>query len=189
MTANASRREELLAHFQGLALGLLWFQQHDTAVNATERQQNLRYGLCQDEFVNNKHFPTQLYIREARRLNVKTMFTERDMVATEPGGRPPLRPDSVAVGTFPIDSFPCSAKRPSTNPNTKLPSLEGYIGMNSAIISPNTLPLSMLLPPTVPNLVVAVAVGASHVAFSSVRLEPTWMLRAIPSSNLVHANF
>lgn len=54
-------------------------------------------------------------------------------------------------------------------------SLEGYIGMQESINAPNTLPVSMMLPVDVSNLLVPVAVRASHVAFSSVRLEPTWM--------------
>jgi len=44
-----------------------------------------RYGLCGDEFQDNGHFPTQLYIREARRLVVPAMFTEADMVPSVPG--------------------------------------------------------------------------------------------------------
>ena len=111
VTANASRRATIVEHFRGLALGLLFFQQNDPAVSPAERAQNLRYGLCRDEFQDNGNFPNQLYIREARRLRVPDPFTELDMVPSKPGGRPPLRPDSVAIGSFPIDSFPCSEVR------------------------------------------------------------------------------
>ena len=103
------------------------------------------------------------------------VFTERDMVPVHPGGRPPMRVDSVAVGTFPIDSFPCSEEMPAINQRGKGASLEGYIGMQASMNAPNTLPASMMLPSDVTNLLVPVAVRASHVAFSSVRLEPTWM--------------
>ena len=48
--------------------------------------------------------------------------------------------------------------------------------MQSAMVAPNTLPISAMLPQNIANLLVPVAVGASHVAFSAVRLEPTWML-------------
>lgn len=165
VTANVTRRTQILEHFQNLALGLLFFQQNDAAVSLAERTENKLYGLCLDEFVDNHHFPTTLYVREARRLRVANMFTEADMVPVRPGGRPPLRADSVAVGTFPIDSFPCSDERPA--PGTS-DNLEGYIGMQSTLVAPNTLPCQMMLPDTIPNLIVPVAVGATHVAFSSV---------------------
>lgn len=181
VTANATRRAELRLHLQNMALGLLWFQQHDDAVSADERASNQKYGLCADEFKDNGHFPTALYVREARRLKTANMFIELDMVASRPGGRPRMRPDSVAVGTFPIDAFPASDVRPAEGGD----SLEGYIGMQTSLNAPNTLPVEMMLPPNVTNLVVSVAVGASHVAFSSVRLEPTWMLLGSAAGTLV----
>ena len=183
VTANASRRAAIIGRFRGMALGLLYFQQNDPAVAPAERAANRQYGLCADEFGDTGHFPHQLYIREARRLRVPDMFTERDMVPSRPGGRPPLRPDSVAVGTFPIDSFPCSEEKPVAMDGT---SLEGYIGMQSAMVAANTIPVSAMLSPNVTNLVVPVAVGASHVAFSAVRLEPTWMLLGSAAGVLTH---
>jgi len=50
------------------------------------------------------------------------------------------------------------------------------IVMQAGMVAMNTLPVSVMLPPSVGNLIVPVAVGASHVAFSAIRLEPTWML-------------
>jgi hypothetical protein len=60
-----------------------------------------------------------------------------------------------------------------------------YIDMQSILTSYYTLPADMMLPPSVPNLVVPVAVGASHVAFSSVRLEPTWLLLGGAAGTLI----
>ena len=58
--------------------------------------------------------------------------------------------------------------------------MEGYIGMESEAVAPSTLPATIMLPyqggDGVQNLVVPTAVSASHVAFSAVRLEPTWMM-------------
>ena len=171
--ANHTERASLIAELRQLALGLLFFQQHDPGVPRVDRAEAQRYGLCADEFIDNAHFPTELYVREARRLVPRRWFTERDMVPLHPSGRPPLRSDAVAVGSFAIDAFPCSAQRPAAVSGA---TLEGYIDMQTALTAPHTLPGSIMLPPAVPNLLAPVAVGASHVAFSSVRLEPTWML-------------
>jgi hypothetical protein len=212
---NYTLAAALVSEFEHVALGLLHFQQNDPEVSQPNRTQAQQYGLCADEFGDNGNFPYQLYIREARRMKLApplpsvqmdesesntegrhvhtstaptppTMFTERDMVPTHPEGRPPLRPDSVAVGTFPIDSFPCSEEKPAVAQRGPGASLEGYIGMQSAMVAPNTLPASMMLPPNLTNLAVPVAVGASHVAFSSVRLEPTWMCLGDAVGKLVH---
>ena len=176
INANETERQALVSELQGMALGLLYFQQHDEAVPPSERTSNKRFGLCKDEFQENGHFPTQLYIREARRLISLRQFSEHDMVPISPSGRPPLRPDSIAVGSFPIDSFPCSNSRPSTAQQKSSTALEGYISMESGLIAPSTLPVGFTLNTKVKNLIVSTAVGCTHVAFSSVRLEPTWML-------------
>ena len=58
--------------------------------------------------------------------------------------------------------------------------MEGYIGMEREAVAPSTLPATIMLPHQgdgrAQNLVVPTAVSASHVAFSAVRLEPTWMM-------------
>ena len=173
ISANRTERASLVAELRQLALGLLFFQQNDPDVPPTDRAEAQRYGLCADEFIDNGHFPTELYVREARRLVPRRWFTELDMVPLHPSGRPPLRADAVAVGSFAVDAFPCSAQRPAAVSGA---TLEGYIDMQTALTAPHTLPASIMLPPAVPNLLAPVAVGASHVGFSSVRLEPTWML-------------
>lgn len=43
-----------------------------------------QYNLLRDEFVDNGHFPVQLYVREARRLVDEYTLTEHD-VTGEPG--------------------------------------------------------------------------------------------------------
>ena len=52
--------------------------------------------------------------------------------------------------------------------------------MESEAVAPSTLPATVMLPDrrdgTPKNLIVPTALSASHVAFSAVRLEPTWMM-------------
>lgn len=74
--------------------------------------QHRQYGLCGDEFLHNNNFPPQLYVREARRLIGLSRLTERSLVPVVPNGRPPLAHDAVAVGSFAIDSFPCTERLP-----------------------------------------------------------------------------
>eukprot|EP01043_Picozoa_sp_COSAG02_P014160 COSAG02_NODE_578_length_20075_cov_93.607930_17_plen_91_part_00 len=76
------------------------------------RSEYRKFGLCDDEFLHNNNFPTQLYVREARRLVGSYRLTEHDLVPVVPTGRPPLVHDTVAVGSFAIDSFPCTERLP-----------------------------------------------------------------------------
>jgi hypothetical protein len=196
INATHDRRRNILRELRDLTLGLLWFVQRDTAVPPQERLENQQYGLCKDEFTSSEeaHFPWQLYIREARRLVGRQLLTEADLIPVVPEGRPPLLPDAVAVGSFPIDSFPCTERMPAFNERSASTALEGYVGMYKNLVAPMTLPAGMMIPnasatgATSPpsNLIVPTAVSATHVAFSAVRLEPTWMSIGSAAGQLAH---
>jgi hypothetical protein len=190
VNATHTRRAQLLLELREITLGLLWFQQHDSAVPAAARAEHMKHGLCADEFADEGYFPRQLYIREARRLDGRSRLTEHDLVPTVPDGRPPLLRDALAVGSFAIDSFPCTTAMPAVEQRSNATALEGYIGMESQLIAPSTLPAAIMLPyPGVAaprNLIVPTAVSASHVAFSAVRLEPTWMMLGSAAGTIAH---
>ena len=101
--------------------------------------------------------------------------TEEDLVPVTPSGRPPLAATSIAVGSFGIDAFPASNNRPAPDQITANTALEGYVDMDSDLVAPFTIPVEAMLTARVSNLVVPVGLSASHVAFSAIRLEPTWM--------------
>ena len=80
------------------------------------------------------------------------------------------QPDSIAVGEFPIDSFPCRKRQPGDSVV-----LEGYLGMLDSIARPYEIPYRIMLPQRIDGLIVPVAASTTHVAYSSIRMEPTWM--------------
>lgn len=162
-------RQRIRERHRNLTLGLLWFLQNDREIPAGHRELANQYHLPLDEFTDNGHFPFQLYVREARRLLGEYTLTELDITCTEVKGRPREHADSIAVGEFPIDSFPCYKRRPG---DTVV--LEGYIGMLEAE-APYQIPYRIMLPRKTDGLIVPVAASTTHVAYSSIRLEPTWM--------------
>lgn len=161
-------REKIYQRHRALALGLLYFIQNDPDVPARHREMARQYHLPLDEFTDNGHFPWQLYVREARRLKGKYTLTENDLAVRSGTGRTPVFVDSVITGEFPIDSFPTS-KKPSADKKV----LEGYIGILP--IPPYQVPFRILIPEKIRGLIVPTAASTSHVAYSTLRMEPLWM--------------
>ncbi|QDU28297.1 soluble pyridine nucleotide transhydrogenase [Anatilimnocola aggregata] len=163
-------RQRICTRHRNLTLGLLWFLQHDEQVPAAHRELARQYHLPKDEFTDNGHFPFQLYVREARRLVGEYTLTEHDITGDGRDRRPRQQPDTVAVGEFPIDSFPCRKRQPGDDLV-----LEGYLGMLDYITRPYEIPYRIMIPKKIDGLIVPVAASTTHVAYSSIRMEPTWM--------------
>lgn len=172
-------RQRICDRHRSLVLGLLWFLQHDPQVPEPHRALARELHPAADEFTDNDHFPWQFYVREARRLVGVATLTEHDI--TGHGGQPSRQPDSVAVGEFPIDSFPCRKRQP-----TDTVALEGYLGMLEDLTRPYEIPYRIMIPARIDGLIVPVAASTTHVAFSSIRMEPTWMALGQAAGTAAH---
>jgi hypothetical protein len=147
-------------------LGLLWFLQNDAAIPEAIRAKASQWGWARDEYADNGYFPPALYIREARRVIGEYIFTERDTQPAPDSVRAPLHGAAVAIGDYSLNSHGHQA------PGPLYPDLvEGDYGYPTA---PFQIPYGVIVPKGVDNLLVPVAVSASHVGFSALRLEPTW---------------
>ena len=169
--ATWEERDAITAKIRNVTLGLLYFLQNDSAVPEEHRKLARTFHLAKDEFTDNQNFPWQLYVREARRIVGEYTFSESDVLPDEQLNRPPVHNDSVAAGEFPIDSFPVRRREPGDRK-----SLEGYILILDNITRPYQVPYRIMLPQDVDGLIVPVAVSATHVAFSTIRMEPLWMV-------------
>lgn len=170
--ATPAEREKIWQAHKDYTLELLWFLQTDPAVPEKIRDKVASYGFARDEFASTGHWPPVLYIREARRMIGETVLTQADILQSI------TKPDAIGIGSFPIDSHDC--QRVATddggwvNEGTILP-----VHMAGAKYGqPHQLPYRALLPKRAEcdNLLVPVCLSASHVALSSIRVEPTWMV-------------
>ena len=129
------------------------------------------WGLCADEFVDTGGWPHQLYVRDARRMLGEYVLTERDLVQPRP------QSDVVALGSYNIDIREIERTWRMLPEYSPTPAVfnEGYL---SVPVPPYPIPYRALTPKreNAPNLLVPVCLSASHVAFASVRMEPTFML-------------
>jgi len=129
------------------------------------------WGLCADEFTDTGGWPHQLYVREGRRMLGDYVLTEHDLVESR------THADVVARGSYNIDIREVRRTWRLLPEFTPTPAVfnEGYL---SVPVQPYPIPYRSLTPTRddATDLLVPVALSASHVAYSSVRMEPTWMM-------------
>jgi hypothetical protein len=159
-TASQARRTEIERRLAAFVLGYLhWLR--------TERGMP-ELGLPVDDYTDNDGFPSVLYVREGRRLLGQKVFTQGN-VTTAPGtDRPVLERRSVAIGEYGMDSH-CVGPQGAVSGSD---SCEGgyWVG-----VVPYQVPYDVMVPKQITNLLVPCAVSASHVAYSTLRMELTRM--------------
>lgn len=147
-------------------IGLIYFLQNDPAVPPAIRQKANEWGLAKDEFAWNNHLPPALYVREGRRTLGDYVFTEHDTMPASRSVRAAVRSDAVAMGDYSLNSHGHQPAGPL------YPTL--FEGDFSFSTTPFMIPYGVIVPRGISNLLVPVAVSASHVGYSALRLEPTW---------------
>jgi FAD dependent oxidoreductase len=154
-------REAVLEHHRRSTLGFLFF--------LAERGLLDGWGFPPDEFDGG--LPHQLYVRDARRMVGEHVLTEHDLVGARPHA------DVVALGSYNIDIREIERTWRYLPEYERTPAVfnEGYL---SVAVPPYPIPYRSLVPrrEDAENLLVPLCLSASHVAFGSVRTEPTLML-------------
>lgn len=158
-------RERIWQEHVAYTKGLLYFLTHDEQVPEELRKQVQQFGWAKDEFIDNDNFPTQLYVREARRLNGEYVMTEKNCQGTE------VVEDGVGMGAYGMDSHNC--QRIVTNGMVKN---EGDVQVHG--FSPYPIAYRSITPKRTEctNLLVPVCVSSTHIAFGSIRMEPVFMV-------------
>jgi FAD-dependent oxidoreductase family protein len=149
----------------------LHFLAHDDEVPAHIREELRRWGPCRDEFADTDGWPHQLYVRDGRRMLGAHVLTEHDLLGTRP------QADAVARGSYNIDLREIERTWRGLPEYVREDAVfnEGYL---SVAVPPYPIPYRSLTPrrEDATNLLVPVCLSASHVAFGSVRMEPTLMM-------------
>jgi hypothetical protein len=161
--ATRQQRQQMYQQYKNHALGFLYYVQHECGKR--------HLGLPRDEFTDNDNVPYRVFVREARRIEGVVTMTEADINPFILGRSlaPPLRRTSVAVGHYPIDAKPVRNKTDIAMPDKG----DGDFFLVN-VASPFQVPFEAILPRNVDGILVPVALSATHVAFSAVRMDPTW---------------
>ena len=146
--------------------GFMYFLATDARVPAALSAEMKTWGLCRDEFVDTDHWPHQLYVREARRMVGEYVMSQKD-IQTEL-----TKPDAIGMGSYNSDSHNVQ-RRPAADGQ----SVENE-GDMQVRVTPYQIPYRLLLPKRAEatNLLVPVCFSATHVAYSTLRMEPQYMI-------------
>ncbi|MDW7691173.1 FAD-dependent oxidoreductase [Flammeovirgaceae bacterium SG7u.111] len=164
--ASYEKRKEILEEHINYHKGLLYFWTHDESVPERLRENIKKWGLAKDEFVDNGHWPYQIYVREARRMVGEFVMTDNEILGKKPVEK------SIGMGSYAMDSH--NTQRYIT--------AEGYV-QNEGDLGvepgqPYQIHLGTILPKKeeCKNLIVLTAISSSHIAFGSIRMEPVFMV-------------
>jgi hypothetical protein len=163
---NYAVRDSITQLHKDFSLAKVWFLQHDPRVPVHIRKIMEEYGLPQDEFVKTDHFPSQLYVREARRMISDYVMTEHNVIGTK------IAPEPIALGTYPMDSHVVSHFVDDKNKVW----MEGAFFTPSGGIYPISYQSIRPKKEECANLLVPVCLSATHVAYGSIRMEPVYMV-------------
>ena len=159
-------RDRIVREHEIFTRGYLWTLQNSPRVPEALREYYRQWGWPKDEFLENDHFPTQLYIREARRMVADVVMTEHHVTARETAR------DSVGMGAYGMDSH--NVQRYIT--------AEGFVRNEGNVqvggFAPYPISYRAIMPRAgdAANLFVPVCLSASHIAYGSIRMEPVFMI-------------
>ena len=163
--ASYAKRDQIRQAHKEYQAGFFYFLANDPQVPEPLRKETNEWGLCKDEFTDTDNWPFQLYVREARRMVGEYVAVQKDL-QTEL-----TKPDPIGMGSYNSDSHNVH----------RVVDAQGFArneGDMQVAVKPYQIPFRVILPKRgeATNLLVPVAFSASHVAYSSMRMEPQYMI-------------
>jgi hypothetical protein len=164
-TANYAERAAIEQAHRNYIQGLLHYLGTSSRVPADIRTEMQKWGLAADEFQDTGGWPHQFYVREARRMVGDYVMLQQNVQGKR------LAPDSVGLASYRVDSH-------SLNRFVR----DGVLMTDGDLHDPYPKPYPISYRSIVPrkgechNLFVPFALSASHVAFTSIRMEPVFMI-------------
>lgn len=163
--AAYAQRDSIWRAHEDYEKGLLYFVGHDPRVPEKLREEMLSWGYCSTEFLDTDGWPHQLYVREARRLVGEYVMSEKNVRGAERVA------DGIGMAAYGMDSH--NNERVVVNGMVKN---EGDVQVGG--FPPYPISYRSITPKRaeVTNLLVPVALSATHIAYGSIRMEPVFMV-------------
>jgi hypothetical protein len=175
---SGSQREAIAAAYKSYIQGLLYFWQTDPRFGPLNAKV-ASFGLCKDEFVDNGSWPYRLYARETRRMVGEYVMSANDVLQN---GRRPKITASIGMGGYSMDSHTRQITVASRSfggaPAHDVVVSEGFEIVRIPDYTPYPVSYYSLVPQRaqVTNLLNPVTLSATSLAYSSLRMEPAFMI-------------
>jgi FAD dependent oxidoreductase len=151
--------------------GMTHFLRTDDCVPDKFKQLATELGFQRVIFDDTNGWPHQLYVREARRMKSDYVLTQKDLEGTTDPA------DSIGLASYGVDDWPYA----TYVHESKVALYGGEFSMlylddqHEGIYK---IPYRAITPKQreCTNLLVPVCVSASHIAMTSIRMEPVWMI-------------
>ncbi|MBM3762671.1 MAG: FAD-dependent oxidoreductase [Acidobacteria bacterium] len=145
--------------------GFYYFLANDPRVPQSLQNEVRSYGLAMDEYLATNHWPNQLYVREARRMVSDFVASQKDLQTDR------TKTDVIGMGSYNSDSH--NVQRFIND--------RGFVENEGDVqvpVQPYQIPYRVLVPKKseATNLLVPVCFSSSHIAYSSMRMEPQYMI-------------
>ncbi len=161
-------REKIAKEHENYHRGLLHFLATDPRVPEKVREDMQRFGLPRDEFTDNGGWPHQIYVREARRMVSDLVLTEHHTFGRQ------VAPKSVGLGCYGTDTHEI---RRIVKDGVVIREGKTAGGRDGCAAVPDRLRRHRAEGgASARTLFVTFALSASHTAFSSIRMEPVFMV-------------
>lgn len=163
--ASYAERERIWKEHILYTQSFFYFLATDPSVPKSLQDDTNKWGRAKDEFTDSNGWPRQLYIREGRRMLGEYVMRQADLQTNR------TKTDSIAMGSYNSDSH-----------NVQRVALKDGSAFNEGDVQvpvrPYEISYRIIVPKReqVTNLFVPVCLSASHVAYSSLRMEPQYMM-------------
>ncbi|PAY17998.1 hypothetical protein CKO51_18510 [Rhodopirellula sp. SM50] len=165
-------RSRIWKFHQEFLINSIHFAKTDPMAPKRMKQHALKTTFRRGPFDETGGWPSQLYVRQARRMVSSYVVTQKDLEGkTEP-------PHTVALAAYGVDDWPYAV----VVQDGKIAVQGGAFSIvyldNGKYNGSYKIPYEAIVPRKgeCDNLLVPVCVSASHIAFTSLRMEPVWMI-------------
>jgi hypothetical protein len=156
---------------QDFLRGITHFLRTDPAVPPSQKKEARGVAFLPGIFDDTGGWPHQLYVREARRMKSAYVVTQKDLEGkTDP--QDPVGLASYGVDDWPYATFPVDGKVAINGGEFSML----YLDERRRGIYKIPYRAIMPLRKECDNLLVPVCCSASHIAMTSIRMEPVWMI-------------
>ncbi len=164
--ASYEVREKIAQRHKKYQQGLMWTLAFHPRIPNQVREIVSQWGTCKDEYESKDGWPSQLYIREARRMVSSYVMTQRNCEKLD------LAEDAVGLAAYGMDSHHVQ----------RYVDVNGYVknegNVETRVAGPFPISYRSIVPKKseLTNLLVPICLSASHIAFGSIRMEPVFMV-------------